>query len=183
VAVGLWSLALYTRDGGRSWQPSSLPPPATGKQADLNLFGLFLGRQGEAYATAEQGKVLRSVDGGASWALLDTGYRGSLWAGLALGDGSLMVGGLRGTLLLSRDGGSSWSTLPSLTRSSITGLAQAANGRIVASALDGVVLVGRTHGSLVVRQSPERIAFTAVVIGRSGEPVLMSRAGPRADVP
>jgi photosystem II stability/assembly factor-like uncharacterized protein len=183
VAVGLWSLVLHTRDGGRSWQPASLPPLSAGRQTDLNLFGLFPGRTGEVYVTAEQGRVLRSSDGGATWTLLDTGYRGSLWAGLALADGSLLVGGLRGTLLHSRDAGASWSPLQSPTRSSITGLAQAADGRILASALDGLVLVGREQGPFAVHQAPERVAFTAVVTDRGGAPVLMSRAGPRAGLP
>ena len=183
VAVGLWSLVLHTRDGGRSWQTGALPALIGGRPADLNLFSLFQGRPGELYATAEQGRVLRSNDGGASWTFLDTGYRGSLWAGLALGDGGLLVGGLRGTLLLSRDGGASWSTLPSSTRSSITGLAQMGDGRIVASALDGVVLVSREQEPFMVRQAPERVAFTAVVTDRSGAPVLMTRAGPRLGLP
>jgi photosystem II stability/assembly factor-like uncharacterized protein len=183
VAVGLWSLALHTRDGGRSWESSPLPPSSKGSQTDLNLFGVFAGRQGELYVNAEQGRVLRSSDGGVTWNMLDTGYRGSLWAGLALKDGSLLVGGLRGTLMKSRDGGATWSTLPSAARSSITGLAQAADGRIVASALDGVVLVGRDDKPFDVRQAPDRVAFTAVVVDRNGAPVLMSRAGPRVELP
>lgn len=183
VAVGLWSLVLHTRDGGRSWQQAALPPVAAGRQTDLNLYGLFPGRAGEVYATAEQGRVLRSTDGGATWSLLDTGYRGSLWAGLALNDGSLLVGGLRGTLLKSTDSGASWSTLPTPARSAITGLALAGDGRIVASALEGVVLVGRDATTFQLRQAPERIGFTAVVTDRRGAPVLASRAGLRADLP
>lgn len=183
VAVGLWSLVLHTRDGGRSWQPAQLPALAAAKLSDLNLFGLFAGRQGVLYATAEQGRVLRSGDGGASWSLLDTGYRGSLWAGTVLDDGSLLVGGLRGTLLTSRDGGAHWVAVPSPARNAITGLAQLPDGRIVASALDGVVLVGPAQAPLVARQAPDRTAFTAVVTDRHGSPVLMSRAGARVGLP
>ncbi|HET7863088.1 MAG TPA: YCF48-related protein, partial [Burkholderiaceae bacterium] len=161
VAVGLWSLVLVTQDGGREWQPAALPAAAGGRGTDVNLYGLFAARDGALFACAEQGRVFRSADGGRSWQMLETGYRGSLWAGLALADGTLLIGGLRGTLLRSRDGGTSWTPLETGVRSSITGLTQLPDGRVLASALDGVVLVSTDGVSFKALQSVDRLAYTA----------------------
>jgi len=180
VAVGLWSLVIATRDGGRSWQTVTLPAPQGAAKSDLNLYGLFAGPGGEVYACAEQGRLLRSADVGLTWQVLQTGYRGSLWTGAVLGDGTLLVGGLRGTLLRSADAGASWKTVSSTAKSSITGIAQAADGRVIASALDGVVLTSRDAQAFDATQSDDRVAYTAVVMGAAGKPVLMSRNGPKA---
>jgi photosystem II stability/assembly factor-like uncharacterized protein len=183
VAVGLWSLVLVTEDGGKEWRPVVLPPSPGGRRTDLNLYGLFTAREGRLFACAEQGRVLRSTDGGRNWQVLETGYRGSLWTGLELRDGSLLVGGLRGTLLRSADGGTSWTRLQTANNSSITGLAQLPDGRVLASALDGVVLVSTDGLGFTARQSPDRLSYTAVLSSGSGSPLLMSRAGPRAGSP
>jgi photosystem II stability/assembly factor-like uncharacterized protein len=161
----------------------SLPAAPGGRPTDLNLYGLFATRDGRFFACAERGTVLRSADGGRNWQALETGYPGSLWAGIELADGSLLVGGLRGTLLRSADGGAHWTPLQTGHKSSITGLAQASDGRILASALDGVVLASSDGLRFEARQSASRLSYTAVLFAPGGKPLLMSRAGPRADLP
>lgn len=183
VAVGLWSLVLVTQDGGKEWRPVALPAASGGGGTDVNLYGLFAARDGRLFACAEQGRVLRSADGGHSWQVLETGYRGSLWAGLELADGTLLVGGLRGTLLRSRDGGSSWTPVQTGIQSSITGLTQLPDGRVLASALDGVVLVSAGDLNFKALQSVDRLAYTAVMATASGKPLLLSRSGPRTELP
>lgn len=91
-AVGLWSLLLKTSDGGRTWTQSKL---VSGKKegADKNLFQLFSSRDGTLYISAEKGTVFCSTNAGATWTGIPTGYSGSLWTGVALSDGALLVGG------------------------------------------------------------------------------------------
>lgn len=180
VAVGLWALVITTQDGGRSWQTVTLPAPQGAAKSDLNLYGLFAGPNGEIYVCAEQGGLLRSADAGLSWQVLQTGYRGSLWTGAVLADGTLLVGGLRGTLLRSADAGATWKTVSSTARSSITGIVQAADGRVIASALDGVMLTSLDGQAFTAAQGEDRVAYTAVIVGAAGKPVLMSRNGPKA---
>ena len=96
-----------------------------GKKSDLNLFGLFSNGNGEIFATAEKGQLLISRDKG------NTGKRGdrvqgSFWCGVALPNGVLLVGGLRGTLMRSEDNGHTWSRATLDTRNSITALASRA---------------------------------------------------------
>lgn len=183
VAVGLWSIILVTVDGGASWTEVA-PPAVPGlRKADLNLYSLFSGAQGALYATAEQGRVLHSNDGGQRWQVLDTGYRGSLWAGIALADGALLVGGLRGTLLRSTDQGATWQPTALPAKSSITGLALGPDGRLLASALDGVLFESRDGQAFQSRQAPERPAYSALIFDAAGRPLLMSDSGPRRPGP
>ncbi len=183
VAVGLWSLVLVTQDGGQTWRTVTLPVQPGARKADLNLYSLFAGPAGALYATAEQGKLLRSTDGGLAWQTLDTGYRGSLWAGLALRDGSLLVGGLRGTLLRSTNAGDSWQPVATGQTSSITGLAQGPDGSITASALDGLVLTSRDGQAFQARRSADRLSHTGVLVNPQGQMVLTTRAGVRRALP
>jgi len=176
-ACGLWSLLLHTRDGGKTWNPVDLPAPEGAKRADRNLYSLFADRKGGLFIAAEQGRVLHSADQGASWEYLDTGYKGSLWTGTVLSDGTLMVGGLRGAIYRSGDGGRHWMQVKVDTLSSITAFADGKAG-LYAAALDGVVLRSTDHGSgFSVSQRPDRLPLTALVPGDDGHPVLFSKAG------
>ena len=182
-AVGLWSLMLHTTDGGTNWLATQLPPPPGAKKADRNLYQIFPGRDGRIFIAAEKGYVLSSTDG-QTWTYLDTGYRGSLWAGLALDDGTLLVGGLRGTLLHSEDQGQTWQQLKSVTTSSITGLAQMKDKKIIASALDGVALTSNDNAqSFRVTQSVDRLQYTGVIGNAEGRPVMLSVDGPTLRLP
>ncbi|MFO1268494.1 MAG: YCF48-related protein [Rubrivivax sp.] len=98
VAVGLWSLVLVTEDGGATWQERKLDVPPGAKKADLNLLGLFAGRGRAALRHRRARPGAAPDDRGQTWRYLATGYRGSLWCGTALADGTLIVGGQRGSM-------------------------------------------------------------------------------------
>ncbi len=61
--------------------------------------------------------MLKSTDGGANWNYLATGGKGSLWSGVAMPDGRIVVGGLPGSLFQSSDGGANWQPLKAETKS------------------------------------------------------------------
>lgn len=176
-AVGLWSLLLATHDGGRTWQRVALPAPPGGKQADRNLYRIFLDGDGTLYIAAEQGTVLRSTDHGTNWTSLQTGTKASLWAGVATPDGRLFVGGLLGNLLESRDHGATWQVVQSGSSSSITDLVETRQG-VAAIALDGFVMRERKAGDgFSASQRPDRAALTAVVFDNQDAPILFSKNG------
>lgn len=177
VAVGLWSLVLTTDDGGRTWQEQSLPPPPGFRRADLNLMGLFADQDGHLYATAERGQLLRSSDRGRSWNYLDTGYEGTLWAGVALADGRLLVGGQRGTLLHGSADGLSWQRVPLQSKSSITAITVSGR-RVAAAGLDGLMVSSSDGGrTFEEQQAADGSSLTAALfIGRE-TPLLFSRRG------
>ncbi|MBL8453473.1 MAG: glycosyl hydrolase [Zoogloea sp.] len=177
IAVGLWSLALKTRDGGRTWTPVTLPPPPDGGKADRNLFKAFASPRGALFVAAERGMVLRSDDRGDTWRYLDTGYKGSFWAGTALADGSLLVAGLRGTLYRSADEGRSWRPVPTGSKSSLTDLV-AIGERVIGVGLDGVQIDSNDKGaSFSWTQRDDRLSMTAAVAGGPDGVVRFSKRG------
>ncbi|MEO8298830.1 MAG: YCF48-related protein, partial [Burkholderiales bacterium] len=183
VAVGLWSLVLVTQDGGANWKVVTPPPPEGAKKADLNLLGLFADAGGRLYAAAEKGMVLWSDDRGQNWSYADTGYKGSLWAGVALPGGSLLAGGLRGSLYRSADRGRTWSRVEQASKASITAMLPCGDGALVAG-LDGLLLrSGSASAAFKPMDLPERDALTSLALAADGRPVLFSRRGVVATPP
>jgi len=181
-AVGLWSLVLATKDGGRTWSPVQLPPPPGGKKADRNLQKIFANRMGTLFVAAEQGTVLRSYDG-EKWSYVNTGYKGTFWTGIALGNGTLLVGGLRGTIYRSGDNGGSWKESKTDLKSSITDFAEA-GGKVYSVGLDGVVLESVNGGATFQgTQRPDRMPFTSICVNSVGKPVKFSKKGVVRDAP
>lgn len=177
VAVGLWSLVLTTADGGRTWTERHLEPPPGTRKADLNLLGLFADGRGNLYATAERGMVLQSSDRGASWHYLPTGYKGSFWSGIALDDGSLLVGGQRGSLYRSDDGGEHWTAVESRGKHSITAFAKQ-GADVVAVGLEGFVAFSSDNGRTFTAQTrTDRLALTAALADGKGRWLFGSRTG------
>ena len=181
-AVGLWSLVLETKDGGKTWITVQLPPPPGGKKADRNLQKIFANRMGTLFVAAEQGTVLWSYDG-ERWAYINTGYKGTFWTGISLNNGTLLVGGLRGTIYRSNDDGRSWKESKTDLKSSITDFAEA-GGKVYAAALDGVLLESDNGGvSFQGTQRPERTPFTALCVNSVGKLVKFSKQGVVKDPP
>lgn len=178
-AVGLWSLLLETADGGKTWRKHDLPPAPGSQHADRNLFRLFAAPDGAIFIAAEQGLVLRSTDQGKSWRYLETGYKGSLWAGAAQPDGTLVVAGMRGTVYSSRDRGESWVPVRSGTHSALTDLV-AVPGGLAAVGTEGASIRGSAAGGLVPAPRKDRVDLTTVVAAPDGRLVDFSAHGPLA---
>jgi photosystem II stability/assembly factor-like uncharacterized protein len=104
VAVGAYGLAMATRDGGASWQP--LPTRAANPRG-LHLYGVRV-VGGQWFIAGEQGLLLRSSDGGATFTALASPYKGSFFGLLASQGGALLAYGLRGSVYRSADAGSNW---------------------------------------------------------------------------
>lgn len=176
-AVGLWSLILTTKDGGKNWTPIKLPEPPGGGKVDRNLYKIFANSKGDLFITAEQGMVLRSVDGGANWTYLTTGYKGSFWSGMATTDGTLLVGGLRGSIYLSKDDGETWQAVASTNKSSITDFAQIGS-KTFAVGLDGVMLESDDREqTFKANQREDRQALTAAIASNANKLIIFSKKG------
>jgi len=181
-AVGLWALLIATVDGGKTWTQVTLPPPPGRKKADRNLLKIFANRMGTLFVAAEQGMVLKSYDG-EHWTYINTGYKGSFWTGIVLNNGTLLVGGLRGTIYRSIDDGRSWREAKLEFKSSITDFAEA-GGKVYAAALDGVFLESDDHGATFKgSQREDRLPFTAISVNSVGKLVRFSKQGVVKDPP
>jgi photosystem II stability/assembly factor-like uncharacterized protein len=176
LVVGLWSLALRTSDGGLHWTSIKMPAPPGGEKAGPNLYQIFPGKDpGSLFIAAEMGIVYRSDDGGESWKMIQASERGSLWTGLALRDGSLLVAGLNGQILRSSDG-NTWTALASGVDGSITDLAQGPDGRVVGVGLAGAVVESSDGVSFKANSRRDRASLTAVLATAQG-PLLFSKDG------
>lgn len=180
-AVGLWSLMLHTTDGGANWSTVTLPPPPGQKKADRNLYAIFADAKGSLFVACEQGRMMRSTDGGNAWTYMETGYAGSFWTGVALQDGVLLVGGLRGTIYRSADGGDSWQPSKTSFKSSVTDIVQLADKSAVAVGLDGVTLRSVDDGvTFTGTQRADRKGLTAAIATPAGK-AIFSTDGPTSE--
>ncbi len=107
IVVGAYGLALLTRDGGKTWQSKmgDLPNPR-----GLHYYAMAR-HHDKILIAGEQGLLLRSMDGGASFSALQGSYDGSYFAAAILPSGRLLVGGLRGKLFASDDDGTTFNAI------------------------------------------------------------------------
>lgn len=178
IAVGAYGMAFATRDGGVRWEPltTRLPNPK-----GLHLYGVRFA--GDAvFIVGEQGLLLRSTDGGASYAALASPYKGSLF-GLIASRGLLIAYGLRGNAFRSVDQGESWTPID-------TGVPVSLSAGVDLGA-DGMVLLCQTSDVLVSRDGGQRFRrtpareptpATAVVANARGELVIAGLRGLRAPI-
>lgn len=102
--VGAYGIALYTDDGGRSWQSlvGRIPNPR-GK----HLYQVQI-KDRDLLIAGEQGALFRSTDGGARFSEIATPYSGTFFGALDLRGDALLAFGLRGNAWRSADAGASW---------------------------------------------------------------------------
>lgn len=99
LAVGAYGTMLETHDGGTNW--SARDGALTGLGMHLNALQRL--GDGSLLICGERGLIARSVDAGATWALLDSPYAGSLFGVLPRGDQGAIVYGMRGNVWSAAD--------------------------------------------------------------------------------
>lgn len=180
LAVGGFGTALATRDAGRSWQPQTL---VDGEAGERHLNRIVPTPAGTWLVAAEGGLVLRGTGQGADrrFNAVKTPYAGSLWCGVALPGGTVVLGGMRGNLVTSSDDGLTWRHLPVADAGSLAGAALLPDGRPLLVGVDGTMLLGDAAGSrFQLTRLPERSTLTGVVALPGGPLVAATAAGPQA---
>lgn len=161
LVVGAFGFAAATTDGGRSWRTMTV---SRGEYADQHLYSIFKGPNNTLWISAEGGMVFRSGDGGDSFEPVRLPYKGSIWGGVALRDGSILVWGMRGRVLRSGDGGRAWKEVPSGSQQALTTGVQLASGEVVVAGLGGAVIRSQDGGHTFTAQiRPERQSHTALI--------------------
>ena len=113
IAVGQAG-SIFVREGSGAWQAASSGTPE-------RLFGVDFNAGGVAAAVGSFGKILRSADGGRTWASVapawpDGGYTEQglephLYAVAVAADGTMTCAGEFGLVLRSNDAGATWHVL------------------------------------------------------------------------
>ena len=175
-AGGRFATLMRTDDGGQSWKKLSISDDPDAEQA--HLFDLFTDGEGKIYAASEYGNVLVSEDEGNSWRSLETGFGGTLWAGIADAKGTIITVGMVGAIYRSSDFGENWQSINVDSKASFTDVLRLKNGDIVAVGMNGTVAISHDDGqSFTVDQRDDRAGLTAVGCGLDNKPVLFSKAG------
>lgn len=164
--VGAYNLVFRTQDGGNSWE--SLGAGIDDPQA-LHLYAIRAHEQ-SVYLAGEQGLVLRSDNGGASFRRLETPYEGSYFT-LAIGSrGEIVVAGMRGNAYRSLDRGESWEQIVLPAPVNVLAGGFDADNRLLLANQAGEIYVsfdlGRTVAPLPVPPLPPVTGF-AVLPDRS----------------
>lgn len=150
VVVGAYGMAFRTDDAGQRWQPLTRQLDNPG---GLHLYSLQL--QGDRWLIAgEQGLVLLSTDGGASFRRLSTPYQGSFFSAAWQADGALLLAGLRGQLWQSPDLGATWAEVKSPVPVSFSAMALGAGGGVWLANQAGAVFLLRAGQLQPHRSAP-----------------------------
>ena len=203
-AVGAFNFTAETTDGGKTWverqtlipvKPGATtegaapaPPPkpgapvdpyaaATGDENHLNA--MFAGPDADTiFVAAEAGAIYRSLNGGATWEKVLSGYIGSFWGGLTAKDGSVYATGMRGNLWRSTDKGATWAKLDtSGADQSIAGGIQLADGSLVFVGLGGQVLYSKDGQKFTLTYRADRKGLNAVIQDGSDKLLVFGEAG------
>lgn len=175
-AVGAYNLMFATTDGGKSWTALGprLPNPKS-----LHLYGVRA-RGRTLVVAGEQGLLLRSSDGGASFSALTSPYKGSFFGLLQTRGGALVAYGLRGTAWRSIDEGQHWDKLDTGVPMAVgAGLALPDGGFVLLSQA-GDALLGAENGPALKRiPAREAVPVSGAALAADGALVLASLRGMR----
>lgn len=136
IAVGAYGLIFATQDGGQSWQPWS---ERIDNPKGLHLYAVDAAGQ-QLCIAGEQGLVLRSGDGGRTFARRATPYRGSYFAVSCAAAGEVLAAGLNGNAFWSGDGGANWSRVDTAGAGTIVAARAAGERRIWMAGQAGTLL-------------------------------------------
>jgi len=174
-AVGAYSLALRTDDGGDSRKPmivAAAPKDAAAKPADAageggakdgswtmseserkiaqeptpHLNAIARTGNGALLIVGERGSAFRSRDDGATWQRLQLPYDGSMFGVIGYAGDHVLAFGLRGHVFESNDLGEHWNALETGTELSLMGGAALPGDGAAIVGANGVVLVRRKAG-------------------------------------
>jgi len=206
-AVGAYSLALKTTDGGTTWQTLTVAKPkpvadtagddanaAKNDRGDKQTFSrdeLTLGQEatphfnaitrtgsGALFIVGERGSAFRSRDEGANWQRLQMPYDGSMFGVIGYEADHVLAFGLRGHVYESTDLGEHWTRLHTGTQLSLMGGTALPDGGSAIVGANGIVLV-RMRGSQALKSYVDEPAgiIAAVVPTANGRLLIAGENG------
>ena len=99
LAVGSYASLLHTSDGGHTWTDVATDIQEPG----LHFNAIVRLADGTLFIAGERGMMARSADGGVTWSMLDSPYKGSMFGALPWGAHGVITFGLRGNIYVCDD--------------------------------------------------------------------------------
>jgi photosystem II stability/assembly factor-like uncharacterized protein len=134
------------------------------------------GSPAQFWVAADDGYVFHTIDGGASWSVVDTGTPRPLFAIRFEGATGWAVGA-HGTLVRSTDAGASWSTMAAGSVADLRGVAAAGATQAWAVGDAGTVLLTTDGGTSWTNSSPGSLQLNAVAFQSATRGVVVGAAG------
>lgn len=172
LVVGAYGLAFLTSDGGATWQAqmARLPNP-TG----ATWYGI-VARGQETLLFGEQGVLLRA-DAGAFTAT-PSPATGSLFGGLPLKRGALLLFGLRGKVYRSDQPGAPWTEVATPVDASLISGVQLPDDTVLLLGAAGQIVASRDQGaSFYALPLATRFPFTGAAVASDGALVIVGARG------
>jgi photosystem II stability/assembly factor-like uncharacterized protein len=201
-AIGAYSLALQTKDGGETWTPMTvaaaaaedeeLDEPAAdkkaghrketftaeelkvGQEATPHLNAIARTGSGALFIVAERGSAFRSRDNGATWKRLQLPYDGSMFGVLGYEGDHVLAFGLRGHAFETNDLGDHWTLVDTRTELSLMGGSATSDGGAVIVGANGIVLVRANRGDRLRSLVDQSAGAIAAALPLDGGRVLLA---------
>ncbi|MBB5390456.1 MULTISPECIES: photosystem II stability/assembly factor-like protein [unclassified Herbaspirillum] len=175
LVVGAYGLAFASADRGCTWQAQmkDLPNPN-----GATIYGA-VARQQEQFLFGEQGLLLRAADNPQDrFAAQQAPMAGSLFGGLPLRSGALMLFGLRGKVYRSARPGAPWVELQTPVDASLLAGLQLPDETVLLLGATGQVVASRDQGqSFSLLPMKTRFPFTGAALAPDGALVLVGTRG------
>lgn len=172
IATGTDRSILWTFDGGLSWMPTW---PAL---APSSIYGTAIVDYPAVVAVGETGRIIRTGDGGVSWAVVSSGTSVTLRAASFIDAYQGIVVGYTGTVLRTSDGGVTWNSQSSGTTEDLydvefidasNGMAVGSSGTILRTSDGGGTWTALSSGTSVTLVSVEySYPYGVTVVGEDG---------------
>jgi photosystem II stability/assembly factor-like uncharacterized protein len=173
-AIGAYAAFYETTDGGKSWNPRKVI------EDDKHLNAFVRLPEGRLIILGEAGTILASQDAGATWTVVPSPYKGSLFGGLVADDGAVVAFGLRGRIFRSTDAGKTWMAVDNASVATLMGGSKLPDGTLVIAGNGGTVLVSRDNGqSFVPLATGSTKAFSKALLGPPNAVILIGETGAR----
>jgi photosystem II stability/assembly factor-like uncharacterized protein len=204
-AVGAYSLALKTTDGGATWQNLTVAQAkSTAEEADeeakaakgehggkqtFSKDELVLGQEstphlnaitrtggGALFIVGERGSAFRSRDDGATWQRSQLPYDGSMFGVIGYEGDHVLAFGLRGHVYESSDLGAHWTKLETGTELSLMGGTALPGGGCAIVGANGIVLT-RAHAGEALKSYVDQTAGVIAAVLPFGDDGTLLVAG------
>lgn len=199
-AIGAYSLALRTDDGGTTWNPMTVATaakPATDDDADTKgdakhaqVFSqseLKIGEEAAPHLNAitrtgsgallivgERGSAFHSRDNGATWKRKQLPYDGSMFGVIGYDADHVLAFGLRGHVFESTDLGEHWSAVQTGTELSLMGGSGGSDGSAVIVGANGIVLMREKSGAAFASFADQPAGVISAVLTLDANTLLLA---------